>query len=129
MKGLRTTIKLQFRCKKQTAKLEQKLFGPTWTSLTLILSCHPFYKVKSWITSHAKTVLQNGASHILIKPTHSRGQQLSEFLIDTVIVILIIFIIIFTSIKKGNSFRVVLGLVGKKHRSQVQVDALFINLL
>lgn len=66
---------------------------------------------------------------ILIKPTHSRGQQLSEFLIDTVIVILIIFIIIFTSIKKGNSFRVVLGLVGKKHRSQVQVDALFINLL
>ena len=55
----------------------------------------------------------------MIKPTHSRGQQLSEFLIDTVIVILIIiiiiiFIIIFISIKKGNSFRVVLGLVGKK---------------
>ena len=69
----------------------------------------------------------------MIKPTHSRGQQLSEFLIDTVIVILIIIIIIimiiiiiFISIKKGNSFRVVLGLVGKKHRSQVQVDALFI---
>ena len=65
----------------------------------------------------------------MIKPTHSRGQQLSEFLIDTVIVILIIIIIIIIiiiSIKKGNSFRVVLGLVGKKHRSQVQVDALFI---
>ena len=66
----------------------------------------------------------------MIKPTHSRGQQLSEFLIDTVIVILIIIIIIFIiiliSIKKGNSFRVVLGLVGKKHKSQVQVDALFI---
>ena len=57
--------------------------------VSYILSCHPFYKVKSWIASHAKTVLQNGASHILIKPTHSRGQQLCEFLIDTVIVILI----------------------------------------
>ena len=62
--------------------------------VSYILSCHPFYKVKSWIASHAKTVLQNGASHILIKPTHSRGQQLCEFLIDTVIVILIITIII-----------------------------------
>lgn len=91
---------MQFRCKKQTAKLEQKLFGPTWTSHTLILSCHPFSKVKSWIASHAKTVLQNGASHILIKPTNSRGQQLCEFLIDTVIVILIIIIIISHGIQK-----------------------------
>ena len=95
----------------------------------------------------------------MIKPTHSRGQQLCEFLTDTVIVILIIisssiititifiiiiiitiiiiiiiiillyFILFYISIKKGNSFRVVLGLVGKKHRSQVQVNALFINLL
>ena len=67
-----------------------------WANLDVsyILSCHPFYKVKSWIASQAKTVLQNGASHILIKPTHSRGQQLCEFLIDTVIVILIITIII-----------------------------------